>query len=101
MVKLWAFFFGVGLGGDYMIIPLMAADLFGLRVMGRLMGVILTADSVAEAVVPMTVASMRDQSGSYASGFMLLMALAALGAAAVTLLPRRGKAGVDAERLAS
>jgi sugar phosphate permease len=101
MVKFWAFLFGVGLGGDYMIIPLMAADLFGLRVMGRLMGVILTADSVAEAVVPMTVASMRDQSGTYSGGFMLLMALAALGALAVSMLPRRGQAGVDAARLAS
>ena len=26
-----ALLFGVGLGGDYMIIPLMAAELFGLR----------------------------------------------------------------------
>jgi len=28
----------IGLGGDYMIIPLMAAELFGVKVMGRLMG---------------------------------------------------------------
>ncbi|PYQ16384.1 MAG: MFS transporter, partial [Acidobacteria bacterium] len=55
-----ALLFGIGLGGDYMIIPLMAAELFGLRVMGRLMGVILTADGVAEAVVPMRVAALRD-----------------------------------------
>ncbi len=26
-----ALVFGIGLGGDYMIIPLMAAELFGLR----------------------------------------------------------------------
>jgi sugar phosphate permease len=83
-----AFLFGVGLGGDYMIIPLMAADLFGLRVMGRLMGIVLTADSVAEATVPMSVAAMRDASGSYASGFLLLVGLAAFGALCVSLLPR-------------
>src|SRR4029077_13769820 len=35
--------FGVGLGGDYMIIPLMTAEIFGIRVLGRLLGVILTA----------------------------------------------------------
>jgi len=85
-----AFLFGIGLGGDYMIIPLMAAELFGLRVMGRLMGVILTADGVAEAVVPMGVAALRDATGSYALGFGLLAALAALGALAVSLLPRPG-----------
>jgi MFS family permease len=83
-----AFLFGVGLGGDYMIIPLMAAELFGLKVMGRLMGVVLTADGVAEAVVPVAVATLRDRTGNYSAGFMLLVALAALGALAVALLPR-------------
>ena len=79
--------FGVGLGGDYMIIPLMAADLFGLKRMGRVMGIVLTADGVAEAVVPMAVATLRDRSGSYGPGFALLVALAVLGAVAVSLLP--------------
>jgi sugar phosphate permease len=82
-----AFAFGVGLGGDYMIIPLMAADLFGLKRMGRVMGIVLTADGVAEAVVPMAVATLRDRTGSYGPGFALLVALAALGAVAVSFLP--------------
>jgi len=84
-----AVLFGIGLGGDYMIIPLMAAELFGLRRMGRVMGIVLTADGVAEAVVPMAVAALRDHSGSYGPGFALLVSLAALGALAVSLLPRR------------
>jgi sugar phosphate permease len=79
--------FGIGLGGDYMIIPLMAADLFGLKRMGRVMGIVLTADGVAEAVVPMAVATLRDRSGSYGPGFGLLVALAILGAVAVSFLP--------------
>jgi sugar phosphate permease len=83
-----AFLFGIGLGGDYMIIPLMAAELFGLRVLGRVMGIVLTADGVGEAVMPMLVAGVRDRTGSYAGGFTLLVALAALGALAVALLPR-------------
>jgi MFS family permease len=83
-----AFLFGIGLGGDYMIIPLMAAELYGVAVLGRVMGVVLTADGVAEAMVPMLVASLRDQTGSYGVGFMVLVGLAAVGAAAVSLLPR-------------
>jgi MFS family permease len=83
-----AVLFGIGLGGDYMIIPLMAADLFGLKRMGRVMGIVLTADGVAEAVVPMAVAALRDRSGSYGPGFALLVALAAVGAVAVAFLPR-------------
>jgi len=84
-----AVLFGIGLGGDYMIIPLMAAELFGLRRMGRVMGIVLTADGVAEAVVPMAVATLRDRSSSYGPGFALLVSLAVLGALAVSLLPRR------------
>jgi MFS family permease len=98
MLNVFAFMFGVGLGGDYMIIPLMAAELFGLRILGRVMGVVLTADGVAEAIVPMAVATARDHTGSYSAGFLLLVGLAALGAAAVALLPRRS---ADREAVAS
>jgi sugar phosphate permease len=82
-----AIVFGIGLGGDYMIIPLMAAELFGLALMGRVMGIVLTADGVAEAIVPMAVAATRDATGSYDQGFMILVALAAVGAIAVGLMP--------------
>ena len=88
VLYLFAFVFGIGLGGDYMIIPLMAAEIFGVRVLGRLMGVILTADGVAEALAPLIVATMRDRTASYSIGFMMLLGLAALGALAVSLLPR-------------
>jgi MFS family permease len=87
-----AFIFGVGLGGDYMIIPLMAAEMYGVAIMGRVMGVVLTADSVSEAVVPMIVAGLRDRTGSYTNGFLVLLGLAALGALAVSFLPRGGQA---------
>jgi MFS family permease len=88
MVTVFAVVFGVALGGDYMIIPLMAGDLFGVRVLGRVMGIVLTADGVAEATAPMLVGHLRDVSGSYTSGFGTLIALALLGALAVLLLPR-------------
>jgi sugar phosphate permease len=90
----WAFalLFGIGLGGDYMIIPLMAADLFGVKALGRLMGIVLTADSVAESTSPMLVAAIRDRTGSYEGGFAVLVSLAAIGALAVALLPSPSKA---------
>jgi MFS family permease len=83
----FAVLFGIGLGGDYMIIPLMAAELFGTRALGRVMGIIITGDNVAEAIAPMLVASIRDSTESYAQGFSVLIGLAAVGAAAVALLP--------------
>ena len=50
MILVFAVVFGIGLGGEYMIIPLMAAELFGVRVLGRAMGLVLAADGVAEAL---------------------------------------------------
>jgi sugar phosphate permease len=85
----FAAIFGLGLGGEYMIIPLMAAELFGVRVLGRLLGVILTADGVAEATFPMLVGYLRDATGSYRTGFGLLIAVALAGTLAIAFLPRR------------
>ncbi|HEV3139441.1 MAG TPA: MFS transporter [Vicinamibacterales bacterium] len=84
---LFAAIFGLGLGGEYLIIPLMAGELFGVAVLGRVMGIILTADGVAEATAPTLLGYLRDRSGSYTSGFVLLIAIALVGAAAIALLP--------------
>jgi sugar phosphate permease len=85
----FAVVFGLGLGGEYLIIPLMAAELFGVRVLGRLMGVILTADGVAEATAPMLIGYLRDTTGSYRVGFIVLIAIALAGTVAIAFLPRR------------
>jgi sugar phosphate permease len=89
MIYVFAFIFGIGLGGDYMIIPLMAAELFGVKVMGRVMGIILTFDGLGEAFSPMLVGWMRDSSGSYAKGFAVLLILAVIGIIAVSMLPQK------------
>jgi MFS family permease len=83
--------FGVGLGGDYMIIPLMTAEIFGMQVLGRLLGVILTAGGIAEAVSPWLTGRLRDATGSYSEGCFVLVGIALLGAAVVLGLPQRRK----------
>ena len=96
-MQLFAVLFGIGLGGEYLIIPLMAAELFGVRVLGRVMGIVVTADGVAEAVSPMLVGYLRDVTGSYHAGFSALVAVAILGAAAIAWLPRPHLPGVQGE----
>ena len=93
VIYVFAFIFGIALGGDYMIIPLMAAELFGVRVMGRVMGLVITADGLSEAFAPMVAAWIRDQSGSYANGFAALTVLAVIGTIAVSFLPRKNEMG--------
>jgi MFS family permease len=87
-IYIFAVIFGIGLGGDYMIIPLMAADLFGVRALGRTMGIILVADGIAEASFPMLVGWFYDASKSYTNGFLVLIGLATLGALIVSFLPK-------------
>lgn len=89
VIYIFAIAFGIAFGGDYMIIPLMAVELFGLKVMGRVMGIILTADGLAEALSPMLVGRLYDVSKSYANGFASLIGLAVIGAIAIAMLPRK------------
>lgn len=87
----FASIFGIGLGGDYLIVPLMTAEIFGVQLLGRLLGVILTVGSVAEAVSPWLVGRLRDTSGSYSLGFLALIGMGLLGAAAAAALPKEKK----------
>jgi hypothetical protein len=75
-----------------MIIPLMAGDLFGVRALGRTMGIILVADGIAEASFPMLVGALYDTSKSYTSGFLVLIGLATLGAIIISFLPKTKQA---------
>ncbi|HEY2933401.1 MAG TPA: MFS transporter [Acidobacteriota bacterium] len=86
-VYMFAFIFGFGMGADYMLIPLMTAECFGLGSLGRLMGVILTTDAVAQALAPVLVGRIFDLHQSYDWGLALLASMAILGALAVTLIP--------------
>ncbi|HJQ23083.1 MAG TPA: MFS transporter [Blastocatellia bacterium] len=87
--------FGLGLGGEYLIVPLIVAELFSVKVLGRLMGLIVTADGVAEALLPFLVGHLHDRTGNYHAGFMTLIALALAGAVAVVLLPQKKPATVS------
>ena len=90
-IYIFAILFGIGLGGDYMIIPLMAGDLFGVRTLGRIMGIILVADGLAESISPMMVGALYNEvTKSYAVGFIVLICVALAGAAIVSFLPESG-----------
>jgi sugar phosphate permease len=100
-IYLFAIVFGIGLGGEYMVIPLMAAELFGVRVLGRTLGIVLTADGVAEALAPVLVGRLRDVTGSYSAGFSVLIGFAVAGAIAISFLPGRRAMGAQASTTAA
>ena len=87
-IYLFAVLFGIGLGGDYMIIPLMAGDLFGIRALGRTMGIVLVADGIAESVFPMMVGAIyKGSEGNYTMAFAILIVIALVGTVFITFLP--------------
>lgn len=87
--------FGFAMGADYMLIPLMAADLFGVRSLGRAMSAILPSDTIGQYWCPNLIAQLRSVWGAYASALWISCAVAAIGAAAVALLPRRRPEHLD------
>jgi MFS family permease len=92
-IYLFAVIFGLGLGGDYMIIPLMAGDLFGVKTLGRVMGIVLVADGIAEATSPWMVGALYNElTKSYSIGFTVLIFIALAGAVLITFLPKSGLA---------
>jgi MFS family permease len=98
LVYVFAFVFGFGMGADYMLIPLLVAECFGVASLGRLMGVILTSDAIAQAATPVLIGRLYDLQKTYVSGFAIVAAMAILGALAVALVPVRRAADT---RLAS
>ncbi len=91
-VYLFALIFGFAMGADYMLIPLMAADQFGLSTLPRAMSAILPTDTIAQFWVPNLVARLRDYlGGDYVTAMLAVFGLAFAGAVAIGLLPRHAK----------
>ncbi len=90
-VYLFSILFGFGMGADYMLIPLMAAEQFGLNTLARAMAIILPADTIGQTWFPYLVAQIREGSGNYSTALNIVFAMAALGATAILLLPAQGK----------
>lgn len=87
----FAILFGFGMGADYMLIPLMAAEQFGVNSLAVAMSVILPTDTIGQTWFPYGVAWLREQLQSYNSTLMVVFLLAFIGAVAIALLPSEKK----------
>jgi len=89
--------FGFAMGADYMLIPLMAADLFGLPSLARAMAAILPSDTITQYWCPNLIAALGVAWVGYGSALWVACGLAALGAIAVSLLHRPATEGGAAD----
>ncbi len=87
-VYLFALVFGFAMGADYMLIPLMAAEQFGINSLARAMAVILPLNTIGQTWCPYLVSALRQHLGSYLIPMAVVFAIAMAGALAIALLPR-------------
>jgi len=84
----FAVLFGFGMGADYMLIPLMAAEQFGVNSLARAMAVILPVNTIGQTWFPYFVSILRDRFGSYWIAMSAVLAVAVIGAVSIAILPR-------------
>ncbi|HVT95195.1 MAG TPA: MFS transporter [Bryobacteraceae bacterium] len=86
---LFAVLFGFAMGADYMLIPLMAAEQFGVNSLARAMAIILPVNTIGQTWFPYFVSLVREHYGSYGVAMSSVLVMAALGALAIAILPKK------------
>jgi MFS family permease len=84
-VAVWAFalVFGFALGADYMLIPLLTAECFGLSTLGMVLSLIISGYSVGQWVAPWLAGHIFDVYHSYDLAWGIMVVAGLLGAAIV------------------
>jgi MFS family permease len=84
---LFSIVFGFAMGADYMLIPLMAAEQFGVNSLSRAMAIILPVNTIGQTWCPQLVSVLRAHSGSYLWPMAFVFGVAMLGALSILALP--------------
>jgi len=80
VVYVFAVAFGFAMGADYMLIPLVAADCFGLSSLGKLLALTIMADSLGQTFGPVMAGHIFDTRHSYNLAWGIITAGGILGA---------------------
>ena len=79
MFYLFAIIFGFGYGGLATLTSMVTAELFGLRSLGAIVGVVMFSFTLGGAIGPLLAGSIFDISGSYKPAFLASAAVSAAG----------------------
>jgi len=70
-LPVFAIFFGMGLGGGAVLIPLLIGECFGLRAFGKVLGLVMISATLGAASGPVLTGRIFDVTGSYTLAFVL------------------------------
>jgi MFS family permease len=84
----FAVVFGFSMGADYMLIPLMAAEQFGVNTLARAMAIILPVNTIGQTWLPYLVSALREHYGNYLAPMAVVFGIAMIGALAITVMPK-------------
>jgi MFS family permease len=79
----FAAIFGFAMGADYMLIPLVTAECFGVAALGRLLAVLIMGYSIGQWVAPWLTGRIYDTYHSYTLAWTLLSIGGVLGSVAI------------------
>ncbi|HXE13223.1 MAG TPA: MFS transporter [Bryobacteraceae bacterium] len=94
----FAIVFGYAMGADYMLIPLMAAEQFGVNSLARAMAIILPANTIGQTWFPQLVSILREHYGAYGTPMAYVFMLAVFGAISIAILPRFRQVTTNSEQ---
>jgi len=85
----FAILFGFAMGADYMLIPLMAAEQFGVNSLPRAMAIILPANTISQTGFPVLTSLLQEYFHSYTVPMYIVFAVGILSGVSIALLPKR------------
>jgi MFS family permease len=65
--------FGLGFGGIYTLKQLLSADLFGLKSLGKITGIINLTDTIGAGLGPVMTGFFFDRTGNYQFSFLIIL----------------------------
>lgn len=86
---IFAVVFGFSMGADYMLIPLVTAECFGLQSLGKLLALIIVAYSIGQWTGPYIAGRIFDARHSYDLAWQVMTCAAVLGAVAIFAIRKR------------
>ena len=86
------------MGADYILIPLMAAEQFGVNSLARAMGIILPLNTIGQTWCPYLVSTLRQHYGNYLAAMVVVFGIAVVGVLAIAFIPSSPSSTVEIGR---